>query len=56
MKNKKENNQKVVRPTVAFLENENKMIEHYCIDLDITKGEFLKQAALHCVKNKIDPR
>ena len=55
MKDKKKMFETSIRPTVVLTEEENKMIEHYRIDLGMKKGEFIKKAALHCVKNKINP-
>jgi hypothetical protein len=43
------------RPTVAFSNDEHKLIAHFCIDHDLKLGDFLKNAALYCVKNKINP-
>ena len=43
------------RPTVKLEPEEHKLIAHYCIDLDEPIGDFLRQAALYCVKNKINP-
>lgn len=45
----------LIRPTITLTEDENRLIEHYRIDLGLTKGEFIKMAALYCVKNKINP-
>lgn len=44
-----------VRPTITLTEEENKLIEHFRIDMGMSKGEFIKKAALYCVKNKINP-
>jgi len=46
----------VKRPTVTLSLAEHKKIEHFRIDLDMKIGEFMREAALYCVRNKIDPR
>lgn len=56
MKEKNPKEEKLIRPTVAFSAEENKLIDYYCIDFDINKGEFLRRAALYCITNKIDLR
>lgn len=56
MRKVKSDKDKTIRPTVAFSSEENKLIEHYCVDLDVNKGEFIKMAALYCVEKEIDPR
>ena len=43
------------RPTVRLDTEEHKLIAHYCIDIDMNMGDFLRQAALYCAKNKINP-
>ena len=43
------------RPTVRREPEEHKLVAHYCIDIDMSIGDFLRQAALYCVKHKIDP-
>ena len=43
------------RPTVRLEPEEHKLVAHYCIDIDMSIGDFLRQAALYCVKHKIDP-
>ena len=43
------------RPTVKLEPDEHKLVAHYCIDIDMSIGDFLRKAALYCVKNKIDP-
>ena len=43
----------VKRPTVTLAPDEHKLIAHYCIDLDINIGDFMRQAALYCVKHKV---
>jgi len=43
------------RPTVAMTKDEHKIIAHYCIDNDISIGEFLKSAGLYCVEKGINP-
>jgi len=45
-----------VRPYVVFDPQEYKEISRFALDLDMEKGEFLHDAVLHIVKNKIDPR
>lgn len=46
----------VKRPTITLSGDEHKTIEHFRIDLDMKIGEFIREAALYCVKNNIDPR
>lgn len=46
----------VKRPTVTLSAEEHKAIEHYRIDLGIKIGEFLRECALYCLENGIDPR
>ena len=43
------------RPTVVLTKEEHKRIAHFCIENDIKIGEFLKKAALYCVKKNIVP-
>jgi hypothetical protein len=44
------------RPTVQLTPEEHKKIFHYCIDNEMKIGEFLKEAALYCIRNKIKPK
>ena len=43
------------RPTVTLSREEQKAIAHFCIDNDISIGEFLKRAGLYCVEKGIVP-
>jgi hypothetical protein len=45
----------VKRPTVQFSPEEHRRILHYCIDQEIKIGDFLRQAAIYCMKHKINP-
>ncbi len=47
--------EKVKRPTVQFSPEEHRRISHYCIDQGVKIGDFLRQAALYCMKHKINP-
>ena len=55
MKKTEDQNQDSKRPAVAFSNDEHKLIAHFCIEHDLKLGDFLKNAALYCVKNKINP-
>ncbi len=41
------------RPSVAFSVDEHKKVAHYCIENDITIGEFLRKSALYCARKDI---
>ena len=43
----------VKRPTITLTIEEHKAIEHFRIDLDMKIGEFIREAALYCVRNNI---
>lgn len=43
------------RPTVTLIPEEHKLIAKFCIDQDITINDFMRKAALYCVKKKIVP-
>jgi len=45
----------VRRPTVQLTLDEHRKISHYCIDNGIKIGDFLRTAALYCLKHKINP-
>ena len=45
---------KPVRPYVTFTRDEYKKISLMALDLDMEKGQFLHDAVLYIVKNKID--
>jgi len=55
MPDKRNQYSEVKRPTVQLSPEEHRKIFHYCIDHDIKIGDFLKKAAMYCLKNKIDP-
>jgi len=55
MKEKKNPYETLKRPTVSLTNEEHKAIAHFCIDHDISIGDFLKRAGLYCVKKKIVP-
>jgi len=55
MAEKKNQFSDVKRPTVQLTPDEHRKLSHYCIDHDIRIGDFLRYAALYCLKNKIDP-
>ena len=41
------------RPNVTLTLDEHKKIAKYCIDNEMKIGDFLRQAALHCIDKKI---
>jgi len=43
-----------LRPFLLLSPDEDKAISHTAIDADLTKNEWLRRAALYCLKNKID--
>jgi len=43
-----------VRPFLLLSPEDDKRISHAAIDADITKSEWLKRAALYCLKHNID--
>ncbi|OHD71931.1 MAG: hypothetical protein A2W19_02050 [Spirochaetes bacterium RBG_16_49_21] len=53
---KKGKNAGKIRPYVVFDPQEYKEISRLALELDMEKGEFIRAAVLHVVKNKIDPR
>ena len=44
------------RPTVVLTPEEHKTISHYCIDNNLKIGDFLKEAALYCIRKRINPK
>lgn len=55
MAEKKNQFSEVKRPTVQLSPEEHRRISHYCIDQGIKIGDFLRHAALYCMKHKINP-
>ena len=55
MADKRNQYSEVRRPTVQLSPEEHRKISHYCIDQGIKIGDFLKKAALYCLKHKINP-
>lgn len=43
----------VKRPNITLALDEHKKIAKYCIDNEMKIGDFLRQAALHCIDKKI---
>jgi hypothetical protein len=43
-----------VRPFIILSPDEDKLVAHAAIDADLSKSEWLKRAALYCVRHKID--
>jgi len=43
-----------LRPFLLLTPEEDKQIAHCAIDAEITKSEWLRRAAMYCVKHKID--
>ena len=52
MTEKKDN--KPVRPYVTFTADEYKQISMYALELDMGKSEFLHDAVMYIVNNRID--
>lgn len=42
------------RPTVQLTPEEHRNISHYCIDKNIKIGDFMRKAALYCMKHNIN--
>lgn len=55
MTEKKNQFSDVKRPTVQLTPEEHRKISHYCIDKGIKIGDFLKKAAIYCLKHNINP-
>jgi hypothetical protein len=55
MTEKKNQFSEVKRPTVQLSQEDHRKISHYCIDNGIKIGDFLRKAALYCLKHKINP-
>ncbi len=55
MAEKKNQFSDVKRPTVQLSPEEHRRISHFCIDQGVKIGDFLRQAALYCMKHKINP-
>jgi hypothetical protein len=43
-----------LRPFVLLTPEEDKAIAHASIDAELTKSEWLRRAALYCLKNEVD--
>jgi len=45
---------KPVKPTVTFTPEEYKLVSMYALELDLGKSEFLHQAVMYIVNNKVN--
>lgn len=43
-----------LRPFVLLTPEEDKAVAHQAIDMELTKSECLRRAALYCLKHEID--
>lgn len=43
-----------LRPFILLTPEEDKAIAHQAIDAELTKSEWLRRAALYCLKNEVD--
>ena len=43
-----------LRPFILLTPEEDKAVAHQAIDMELTKSECLRRAALYCLKHEID--
>lgn len=49
-----EEKEKLVRPFVTFTPEEYKKVSMYALELDLGKSDFLHQAVMYIVENKVN--